>query len=426
MKQELGAVHNRHGDIEQNEIGKGLLARRLFEQVQSFTAVRRGLVVVVVHRQGCRYRFCDIRIVFDDQNSWLLVFVHPCDLATRMPGAFFRISQENKWQSFLWKQTEAESPRQIASVEPDSGICCGVFPLLGLRKVAYCLQCHVPAMSSDQNHENLRQIPRSQLQVLIVDDDVELSRATSEVLVALGYPMPQMISSVEGALSFVEAKAVDFILLNLHMKQNASIGLHAAHQLTNSTGVPVFYFSAYSDDSSLKNRDLISDSFENRTGVDCVDILVERAIFDFERNPKTPLVLLVEDDPLNQWTIVRQLEMLGISAHCAANGREAVELFARVPYSLVLMDYQMPVMDGIEAARKIRMIEATRKTVPTPVLMVTAHPIEKIWRQCVEAGVSSRLPKPVTKSALAEALLQWLPREGFLGAESPDKQRLIC
>ena len=204
-------------------------------------------------------------------------------------------------------------------------------------------------MSSSQN---LREIPRNQLQVLIVDDDAELSRATSEVLAALGYPLPQTISNVEDAIAVAEVKAFDFILLNLHMKQDASIGLHAAHELTTTTGVPVFYFSAYSDENSPRERDAISEGFEKRTGVDCMDILVERAIFDFERNPKSRLVLLVEDDPLSQWTHVRQLEMLGIGAHCAANGQEAVELFSRVPYSLVLMDYQMPSMDGIDATRK--------------------------------------------------------------------------
>ncbi len=117
-------------------------------------------------------------------------------------------------------------------------------------------------------------------------------------------------------------------------------------------------------------------------------------------------VLLAEDDPINQQVAVNMLERLGHTVAIAGNGQAAVEQMQAGTFDLVLMDVQMPVMDGFMAVAKIRELEAGRER-RTPVIAMTAHALAGDRASCLAAGMDDYLSKPIRAKALAEKLAAW-------------------
>jgi PAS domain S-box-containing protein len=114
-------------------------------------------------------------------------------------------------------------------------------------------------------------------------------------------------------------------------------------------------------------------------------------------------ILLAEDHPVNQKVAVRMLQHEGHSVVVAANGREAVELLERGSFDLVLMDLQMPEMDGFEALCAIRERE-TKTGAHVPVIALTAHAMQGDRERCLRAGFDGYLAKPIRRADLEEAL----------------------
>ena len=119
-------------------------------------------------------------------------------------------------------------------------------------------------------------------------------------------------------------------------------------------------------------------------------------------------VLLVEDDPVNIAISSTMLEQRGISVVCARNGEDAVSVFSQQAFDLVLMDWRMPVMDGLEATRLIRTTEAQRGQARTPIIAVTAHVFTGHRQQCIDAGMDDFLVKPFINQSLDNVLSRWL------------------
>jgi PAS domain S-box-containing protein len=116
-------------------------------------------------------------------------------------------------------------------------------------------------------------------------------------------------------------------------------------------------------------------------------------------------VLLAEDNPTNQFVLLRLLRDLGVSVDLAENGRDAVELLRERPYDLVLMDVQMPEMDGLAATRAIRELPQREQT---PIVALTANAFTDDRERCLQAGMNGFLPKPIDPTLLREALERWL------------------
>jgi len=116
-------------------------------------------------------------------------------------------------------------------------------------------------------------------------------------------------------------------------------------------------------------------------------------------------VLLVEDEPINQEIILMLLEETGLVVDLARDGREAVECFARTRYDAVLMDMQMPVMDGIEATQRIRALPSGEAV---PILAMTANTYAEDRERCFAAGMNDFVSKPFKPPEFFVKLLQWL------------------
>jgi CheY-like chemotaxis protein len=120
-------------------------------------------------------------------------------------------------------------------------------------------------------------------------------------------------------------------------------------------------------------------------------------------------ILVAEDNVINQKVTCRLLERLGLHADVAANGEEAVKISGLVSYGLILMDCQMPVLDGFEATRQIRRRDGSARQ--TPVIALTADVMPDCRERCLEAGMNDYITKPVKVETLDMALSKWLPPE---------------
>jgi signal transduction histidine kinase/ActR/RegA family two-component response regulator len=118
-------------------------------------------------------------------------------------------------------------------------------------------------------------------------------------------------------------------------------------------------------------------------------------------------ILLVEDNPANLRVTQALLETLGCEVRTAINGIEAVAAYREAVYDLVLMDCQMPEMDGYQATGAIRQVEALSGHF-TPILALTAHAMDGSRAECLAAGMNDQLSKPLTLAALTSKLLEWL------------------
>ena len=170
----------------------------------------------------------------------------------------------------------------------------------------------------------------------------------------------------------------------------------------------------------------------------------------FKRLAGPARILLVEDNPVNRMVALRMIEKLGYQADVVGNGKEALQALELIPYELVLMDCQMPEMDGFEATRKIREREAARDSgageqkisrsgdreirgsgdqelsrkpttahcplptahIPTahiPIIAMTAHALRGDRERCLDAGMDDYIAKPVKQAILSAAIKKYLP-----------------
>ncbi|MBF0195689.1 MAG: PAS domain S-box protein, partial [Magnetococcales bacterium] len=128
------------------------------------------------------------------------------------------------------------------------------------------------------------------------------------------------------------------------------------------------------------------------------------------------LLLLVEDNLINQKVTILQLKKLGYAAHTVVNGKKAVEAIEQLPYALILMDCQMPVMDGFEATHAIRNLEKLTSR-HTPIIAMTANAMKGDREKCLNAGMDDYLSKPVDPQTLLKKLRYWIPK-GY-GEQAP-------
>ena len=131
-----------------------------------------------------------------------------------------------------------------------------------------------------------------------------------------------------------------------------------------------------------------------------------------------PLVLVVEDSPVNQIVAARALELCGCRVEVVADGHAALRALEAHSYDLVLMDCQMPGLDGYEATAELRRREGGSRR--TPIVAMTAHAMDEDRERCLAAGMDDYLSKPMRHDDLARALTRWIPQDAPPSANGPD------
>ena len=121
-----------------------------------------------------------------------------------------------------------------------------------------------------------------------------------------------------------------------------------------------------------------------------------------------PIILLVEDNPIQLRISKAYAEKTGVEVHAVSNCREAIVALNTRPYSLILMDWRMPEKDGIACTREIRDADANNG-LHTPIVALTARAMEGDREKCLAAGMDDYLSKPFTTAQLKEVMSRWIP-----------------
>ena len=296
-------------------------------------------------------------------------------------------------------------------------------------------------------HVSLR-LPKSRLQrreplaalgvqgarVLVVDDN----QANREILARQlsGWRMKvQCAGGGEEALGIMESAArngaaIDLVILDMHMPGMDGMRLAGAIHAQPALGrTPMMMLTSTIADASSSDRQALGiqrclnkpvrrvDLFRAVSGLlnpDAVPIQTGRFAPEQPAAGFQGSVLLVEDNPINQEVALAMLARLGIEAVVAENGRRALELVRERLFDLVLMDCQMPEMDGYAATRAIRELQHERYQ-RLPIVALTANAMQGDEQKCLDAGMNAFLSKPFSLSQLRAVLATWLP-ETFASA----------
>jgi CheY-like chemotaxis protein len=142
---------------------------------------------------------------------------------------------------------------------------------------------------------------------------------------------------------------------------------------------------------------------------DLVDFNPDTVEFEVEGIiPDSVSLLLVEDNKINQRIALLNLERLGYQVDLAENGEEAISKYRKRKYDLIFMDIQMPVLDGLEAAKRIRAYEEAEEIAePVYIIAMTANAMKGDRETCLEAGMNDYISKPFRAEELSESLNRW-------------------
>ena len=282
-----------------------------------------------------------------------------------------------------------------------------------------------------------------QVQVLLTDDSPLTRLALREMFFFWGF-LPRETSGGEEALSLLKQEPARFKLLILDYNMPGLNGLAVARALRGDPAlrdIKIIFLAAAGAVSPellaelgveaivskpVKRGEML-EAMQKALGIAAPAPEAEASSEAPERKvARHQRVLLSEDNPDNQVLAVKFLEKAGYQVTVAANGLEAVKAFEAAHYDLILMDIQMPEMDGYAAAREIRSREAAMKYERIPMVALTANALTGDSEKSLAAGMDAHLTKPLNRKDLLEAAERWIDRrmKVLVADDSPDELRL--
>lgn len=258
--------------------------------------------------------------------------------------------------------------------------------------------------------------------VLAVDDNPTNRRVIERQLQRAGM-LVHTVASGSAALEAIAAappnQGFDVGALDLHMPDMDGLMLASAIRTKSAQpNLPLMMLTSFRDRAEAAQARTMG--IETYLVKPVRQAQLERALAEVlsagkKMTPASPMggptvlhgrILVVEDNPTNQKVVSLRLQKLGCLVDLAANGKEAVHCAAQIQYDVILMDCQMPEMDGFEATRIIRNAEGARRH--TPIIALTANVMSGERERCLHAGMDDFLAKPVRSDALVEMLQKWL------------------
>jgi signal transduction histidine kinase/CheY-like chemotaxis protein len=257
-------------------------------------------------------------------------------------------------------------------------------------------------------------------QILIVDDNATNRRILVTQAAKWGMGSRATEFPREALQWLSEGATFDLAILDMHMPEMDGVALGREIRQSRpalplilfsslgrrEVGAPADLFSAYLTKPIKRSQlyDTIVMVFADANKIPFIDRRSpDRVTFDPETASRHPLrILLAEDNQVNQKLALRLLQQMGYRADMASNGLEVLESLERQPYDVILMDVQMPEMDGLEATRQIRL----RERLQPCIIAMTANAMQGDREICLEAGMDDYITKPIRVEALVDALLK--------------------
>jgi signal transduction histidine kinase/CheY-like chemotaxis protein len=264
------------------------------------------------------------------------------------------------------------------------------------------------------------------VRALAVDDNAINREVLRHQLAALGVELEEA-DSAGNALDKMQAAAAagrpfDLVLLDDRMPTIGGLDLARRIRSEAALGAPplVMLSSTDTDEETAMEAGvgyLLTRPVRQSRLYDCL-VSAMRGKVAAAAAPRSPgvlsklyaRILLVEDNPVNQELAQHMLEFLGCRTTVAGDGRLALEAISRDTFDAVLMDCEMPEMDGFEATAALRRREAAGGSARVPIVALTAGAVEGDRDKCLAAGMDDYLPKPFSIEQLEEVLRRWLPQ----------------
>ncbi len=272
------------------------------------------------------------------------------------------------------------------------------------------------------------------LKVLIIDDNATNRTILSKMIEGFGANATTVSSGPEGLAALKEARTAkalyDIVLLDMQMPdmdgEQTARAIFSDPRKKSLSVVVLTSMGKRGDAKRLKTlgcagyllkpikqqmlfEALVAIMNEKRNKPRGAGRLITRHIVN-EQKKYEKSILLVEDNPVNQKVAVALLTKAGHTIEIAKNGEEALSKLERKDYGLVLMDVQMPVMDGLEATRHIRLSEQGKQQ-HVPIIAMTAHAMQGDRERCIEVGMDDYISKPLDRRSLFAAIDRWMNAE---------------
>ncbi|WP_207532070.1 response regulator [Desertivirga arenae] len=254
--------------------------------------------------------------------------------------------------------------------------------------------------------------------VLVVDENSVACDLISEEITDLGTGLStEAIKSARQALELLKQGA-KFDLILSDSKFSSMSGVEFAQEVRRiNADLPVILMSTGAEDVLRKNQGLfyasISKPFKQQLFAETIISGVKQKGAALDKNKQKlstdfakqyPLrILVAEDDAMNQKVVTRVLNKLGYEPHLASNGKEVLDIVSHKDYDVILMDVQMPEMDGLEATRMIRVCLSTQPVI----IAMTANTLQGDKDECLRAGMDDYASKPVRLEELMNVLEKW-------------------
>jgi len=352
---------------------------------------------------------------------------------------------EEKLESIFeaFRQADGSTTREYGGTGLGLSIC---------RKIAGLMDGHVWAESKsgggsifhftatlrkspEQRRKNFNKVSLAHRRILVVDDNPTNLNIVQHILKAAGLEVITLddSSTVQSTLqrAIIENALPDLIILDIQMPapDGYSLAQLIRHEIKETAHIPLLAYTSTAERNAQRCREVGFDAFLTKpTRREILFKTIEKLIATETPSSEGPSkeqfitqysvreeikqsvrILLAEDNPVNQKLAVLILNKAGYQVEVANNGRKAVDTFTQQPenFDLILMDIQMPEMDGLEATRELR----SRGFNAIPIIAMTANAMKGDREICLEAGMNDYITKPVKREIIFEIIEKWLHRE---------------